>query len=151
MEIERKIREVNDLVVNSHDSFRQVHDGLRQVQDVVPLTSGDGVSIEAVPGRIFDMLAKAQITLGSVTGARIPLNRHGEGTQSLSVLMLFTAFLEAWPAGALTDHPSSVIVCERANGESRFERLDGTRLKAWLDKYSLGELWSSGELGGNRW
>ena len=99
-EIERKLKEVNDLVVNSHDSFRQVHDGLHHVQDVVPLAAGDVVSIEAVPGRIFDMLAKAQINLGSVTGARIPLHRHGEGTQSLSVLMLFTAFLEAWPAGA---------------------------------------------------
>ena len=99
-EIERKLREVNDLVVSSHDSFRQVHDGLHHVQDVVPLAAGDVVSIEAVPGRIFDMLAKAQINLGSVTGARIPLHRHGEGTQSLSVLMLFTAFLEAWPAGA---------------------------------------------------
>ena len=52
---------------------------------------------------------------------------------------------------ALSDHPSSVIVCEKENGESRFTRLDGTRLKAWLDKNSLGELWSSGELGGNRW
>ena len=52
---------------------------------------------------------------------------------------------------ALTDHPSSIVVCEKENGESRFERLDGTRLKAWLDRYSLGELWSSGELGGNRW
>ena len=52
---------------------------------------------------------------------------------------------------ALSDHPSSVVVCEKQNGESRFERLDGTRLKAGLDKYSLGELWSSGELGGNRW
>ncbi len=35
---------------------------------------------------------------------------------------------------ALTDHPSSVVVCEKENGESRFERLDGTRLKAWLDR-----------------
>ena len=99
-EIEKKLREVNDLVVNSHDSFRQVHDGLHHVQEVVPLAAGEVVSIEAVPGRIFDMLAKAQINLGSVTGARIPLHRHGEGTQSLSVLMLFTAFLQAWPAGA---------------------------------------------------
>lgn len=52
---------------------------------------------------------------------------------------------------ALSEHPSSVIVCEKENGESRFTRLDGTRLKDWLDKYSLGELWRSGELGGNRW
>jgi predicted ATPase len=52
---------------------------------------------------------------------------------------------------ALTDHPSSVVVCEKANGESRVERLNGAALNAWLHKYSLGELWSIGEIGGNRW
>jgi predicted ATPase len=52
---------------------------------------------------------------------------------------------------ALSDHPSSVVVCEKVNGESRFERLDGEALRAWLEKYSLGSLWSMGELGANRW
>jgi predicted ATPase len=52
---------------------------------------------------------------------------------------------------ALTDDPSCVFVCEREAGESRIERLDPQTLAAWLDKYSLGELWSMGELGGNRW
>jgi predicted ATPase len=52
---------------------------------------------------------------------------------------------------ALSEHPSSVVVCGKENGESRFERLDGKALKAWLEKYSLGSLWSMGELGGNRW
>ena len=52
---------------------------------------------------------------------------------------------------ALSDHPSSVVVCEQENGQSRFERLDSARLKTWLHEYSLGDLWSSGELGGNRW
>ena len=52
---------------------------------------------------------------------------------------------------ALSDYPSSVVVCDKENGESRFERLDGKRLQSWLDKYSLGDLWGSGELGGNRW
>ena len=52
---------------------------------------------------------------------------------------------------ALSDHSSSVVVCEKEDGESRFARLDGNRLQAWLDDYSLGDLWSSGELGGNRW
>ena len=96
-EIEQKLREVNDLVVDSHDSFGQVRTALRQVQDVVPLASGDVVSIEAVPGRMFDMLAKAQIHLGTMTGAKIPVEKHGEGTQSLAVLMLFSAFLKLSP------------------------------------------------------
>lgn len=52
---------------------------------------------------------------------------------------------------ALSVDPSSVIVCDKVNGESRFERLDPMTLSLWLEKYSLGELWSMGELGGNRW
>lgn len=52
---------------------------------------------------------------------------------------------------ALSHQPSSVVVCSQENGESRFARLDAKALKAWLDKYSLGDLWSMGELGGNRW
>jgi putative ATP-dependent endonuclease of OLD family len=125
-EIEEKLREANDLVVASHASFEQVQKGLEQVQEVVPLASGDVVSIEAVPGRMFDMLAKAQIHLGTSTGAKIPIGRHGEGTQSLAVMMLFSAFLDAWSSGspivALEEpeahlHPSAVralwhIVCD---------------------------------------
>ena len=55
---------------------------------------------------------------------------------------------------ALTDHPSSVVVCTKENGESQFERLDETHLKQWLKHYgsaTLGDLWSSGDLGANRW
>ena len=52
---------------------------------------------------------------------------------------------------ALTDTPESVVVCEKENGQTRLRRLDKDDLSHWLDKYRLGELWSSGEIGGNRW
>lgn len=52
---------------------------------------------------------------------------------------------------ALSEQPSSVVICSKEDGESRFERLDALELKQWLDKYTLGDLWSMGELGGNRW
>ena len=56
---------------------------------------------------------------------------------------------------ALTEHPSSVVVCGKENGESQFERLDETHMKQWLEHYSpsatLGDLWSSGDIGANRW
>lgn len=99
-EIEQRLKEVNDLVVASHTSFEKARERLAKVQQVVPMaSSSEVVSIEAVPGRMFDMLAKAQVHLGTSTGAKVPVGRHGEGTQSLAVLMLFAAFLDTWQSG----------------------------------------------------
>lgn len=52
---------------------------------------------------------------------------------------------------ALTDTPESIVICEKQAGQTRLKRLDKGDLSHWLDKYRLGELWTSGELGGNRW
>ena len=52
---------------------------------------------------------------------------------------------------ALTDTPESIVVCEKENGQTRLKRLDKDELSHWLEKYRLGELWTSGELGGTRW
>ncbi|MFA6448898.1 MAG: AAA family ATPase [bacterium] len=52
---------------------------------------------------------------------------------------------------ALTKTPEAVIVCEKHEGSTTMRRLDEKKLKAWLKKYSLGELWRKGEIGGNRW
>ena len=52
---------------------------------------------------------------------------------------------------ALSDQPDSVVVFEKHDGQTRMNRLSGGELSKWLDKYRLGELWTSGELGGVRW
>ncbi|MBF0138581.1 MAG: DUF2813 domain-containing protein [Magnetococcales bacterium] len=99
-EIEIKLAEVNQLIVSSHASFSKVVEKLKEIREVVSMAGGnDPVSVDAVPGRLFDMLAKAQVNLSAGTGAKIPIGRHGEGTQSLAVLTLFDAFLQAWNKG----------------------------------------------------
>ena len=52
---------------------------------------------------------------------------------------------------ALSDHPDSVLVCERDfdNG-TQFKRLSAKELDEWLEHYTLGELWRKGEIGGGR-
>lgn len=52
---------------------------------------------------------------------------------------------------ALTPEPESIVVCEKEDGQTKLKRLSRSELRHWLDKYRLGELWSSGEIGGNRW
>jgi predicted ATPase len=52
---------------------------------------------------------------------------------------------------ALSDTPESVLVCEKHEGSTTMRRLDKGELSDWLEKYTLGQLWRRGELGGNRW
>ena len=51
----------------------------------------------------------------------------------------------------LSEIPESVVVCERGVHGTRLRRLEPDKMKAWLDRYMLGELWRMGEIGGNRW
>ena len=52
---------------------------------------------------------------------------------------------------ALGAHADSVLVCARNEEGTDLRHLDSAKLKDWLEKYPLGELWTMGELGGNRW
>jgi len=51
----------------------------------------------------------------------------------------------------LSGLPDSVIVCEKHSGSSTLKRLNTKDLADWLKRYQLGQLWRTGEIGGNRW
>jgi predicted ATPase len=50
----------------------------------------------------------------------------------------------------LLDHfaPEDVLVADRVDGGTQLSRLDSAKLSAWLEDYSLGQLWEKNELGG---
>ncbi len=52
---------------------------------------------------------------------------------------------------ALSETPESVIVTEKHDGATTMKRLDKEALSEWLKDYRLGQLWSRGAIGGNRW
>ena len=49
---------------------------------------------------------------------------------------------------ALTEVADSVLVCEYRGG-TVLKRVESEKLRFWLDKYRLGEIWRIGEIGGN--
>ncbi len=55
-------------------------------------------------------------------------------TQSVSLIDRFSA--------------SEVVVVDRDGRESKFHRLRDAELHAWLDEYSLSELWEKNVIGG---
>jgi predicted ATPase len=53
---------------------------------------------------------------------------------------------------ALSERPEDVLITERdADNSTQFRRLDKQQLSLWLERYSLGQLWRMGEIGGTRW
>jgi len=72
-----------------------------------------------------------------------------EASQSMQLIV--TTHSDAL-VDCLTDRPESVLVCERDfdNG-TQMKRLSKEHLKAWLEHYTLGQLWRKGEIGGGRW
>jgi putative ATP-dependent endonuclease of OLD family len=86
--------EINEKVVAAHDAFRTLEASLEAGSVVVAGTTSP-VAIEAVPSRLSELLANTQISFGDRSGAVLPLARHGSGSQSLAVLSLFRAFVEA--------------------------------------------------------
>lgn len=52
---------------------------------------------------------------------------------------------------ALTEHPETLIVCEKHEGRTQLRRLTQEEVQPWLAKYRLGQLWTRGQLGGKRW
>ena len=53
--------------------------------------------------------------------------------------------------GALSRWPDAVIIAERGEQGTELKRLEPERMRRWLEKYTLGELWRMGEIGGTRW
>lgn len=52
---------------------------------------------------------------------------------------------------AMSDQPDAVLVAEKTDMGTTLTRLDADKLKPWLEKYRLGQLWTRGEIGGTRW
>ena len=61
-----------------------------------------------------------------------------------------TQVIVSTQSSLLVDHfePEDVVVADRVNGGTQFTRLESSKLAAWLEDYSLGQLWEKNELGG---
>lgn len=110
--IEEMLRDVNASVIDSNANLAEITEKIGDTGRLVPLGSDDPVVLEAIPTRIFDMVGKIQVNLKSVYGVKLPLYRHGEGTQNLAVLMLFQAFVAANLSDAYTPESTPILALE---------------------------------------
>ena len=86
---------LNQALIDAHEPLSAVREHLERTGEVIDFGDRSAVSVDALPTRAFSALSRAEVSMASRGGAKIPLRRQGEGTQSLAVLLLFDAHLRS--------------------------------------------------------
>ncbi|PYE49277.1 AAA family ATPase [Paenibacillus barcinonensis] len=111
--IQESLLTINNELISSDDNLEKVISSLENIQNVLALNSQDMVSINALPFRTWDILSKAQVVMkGKGTDVTFPLDRHGQGTQSLATLFLFQAYIDIILKSTLTNESEAILALE---------------------------------------
>ena len=93
LRFEKKMAELNQELIGAHPPLREVRDHLNSAKKVITFGKKDPVTVDPLPARASALLSQARVNMASRQGAKVPLDRQGDGAQSLAVLLLFEAFL----------------------------------------------------------
>ena len=94
-DLEQELADLNRRLIEAHQPLLEVRQRLEDAARVIEFGANEIVAIDALPTKLFALLSRTQVSLASRSGARIPVELQGEGTQSLTVLLLFGAFLRS--------------------------------------------------------
>lgn len=92
--LEDELYQVNQKIVNAHASFKDVTNEVKRISELVAVGQADAVTVDPAPADVYKALRYTDVNLLTASNAKIPIRSHGEGTQSLSVLLLFSAYLK---------------------------------------------------------
>jgi putative ATP-dependent endonuclease of OLD family len=93
--LEDELTGINRKIVDAHGSFKQVTEEVKRISDLVAVGKVDAVTVDPAPADVYRTLRYGtDVNLLTASNAKIPIRSHGEGTQSLSVLLLFSAYLK---------------------------------------------------------
>ena len=111
--LDEAIDELNTRLLAADPRVAETVERLKEIQAVVAHGTAADVSIRALPMKVWELLARSEIVIKGETGAPwLPLDRHGQGVKSLSVIYLFNAFVERLLKETYSKHSEPIVALE---------------------------------------
>jgi putative ATP-dependent endonuclease of the OLD family len=115
--LEKRTQKVLDLLnrklLDADPRLAEIAETLTGVTRIAASERQGGVNLRVVPLKAWDILSKAQIILRNESERPwLPLQNHGQGIQSLSVIFLFQAFVNHLLKELYEDESSPVLALE---------------------------------------
>lgn len=111
--IQNQIEKLNENIISNDNNLASLVNELQKIQKVMDFQGKDLVSINAVPLKTWDLLSKAQVVLNNGTSEiDFPLDRHGQGTQSVTAILLFKAYINILLKEISSDSAEAILTLE---------------------------------------
>ena len=112
-EVQNALDELNIKLLRADPRLKRIADTLSGATRVAARSGEGEVDLRLVPLKSWDLLSKAQIIMRNERSwPWLPLQRHGQGVQSLSVIFLFQAFVEHLLSELYEDDSAPVLALE---------------------------------------
>ncbi|MCD7835597.1 MAG: AAA family ATPase [Lachnospiraceae bacterium] len=93
-ELQESMELLNKDIISSDENLTKLVSALEEVQKVLDFQGDDLVAINALPVKSWELLSKAQLVLSNANHVSLPLEKHGQGTQSVTTILLFKAYID---------------------------------------------------------
>ncbi|MDP2630870.1 MAG: AAA family ATPase [Candidatus Uhrbacteria bacterium] len=95
VDVASTLETLNEKLLKADPRLKQIADTLNGLQSVSASDNPGGVNLRMLPFDTWDMLSRAEIIAqNETTTPWFPITRHGQGMQSLAVILLFKAFIQ---------------------------------------------------------
>jgi putative ATP-dependent endonuclease of OLD family len=109
----KKLEKLNKDILNADPRLDQVVKTLDNAQNVMGLGSGQNTSVQALPMTPWELLSRAEVVIQNGTGkVKLPIQNHGQGIQSLTVLFLFEAYIQIFLKPNFTPDTEAILELE---------------------------------------
>ncbi len=111
--LQEELERLNATLLAADARLDQVRAIIDRLRDILGLASNPAIAIQPLPLHPWELMSKAQLVIaprGNQLG--FPLNRHGQGMQSLAVIFLFQAYIEVLLKPAFRPETEAIVTLE---------------------------------------
>ena len=91
--LQESIETLNSEIISNDESLSELVESMSNIEKVLDFDKEGSVAVNALPIKSWDLLSKAQVTLKNKENLSLPLERYGQGTQSMAVILLYEAYI----------------------------------------------------------
>lgn len=111
-DLENRLHTLSSDVLSAAPNLSTLRNTLDGTGRLIALPSEHPVNLEPLPARLPEVLERTEVRLDTPTGASVPLDRYGGGTQNVAVLFLFQAYLATTLASEYEPQTSPILAIE---------------------------------------